>query len=224
MSDERYFSIKTATTIGRISRGQAASWAKNGFFVPSQLYWTESRPYGYLFSFSDLVALRVTAILREQFGLPLANTKVAADFIRSNSNSPWTELRFWVDDKSVHLSAPSDNAPPIELAPIADEVKLEADKLFYRNPDDYGKVERRRGVASGALVVKGTRIPVSTVVALVDAGWDIDRIRQGYPTLQPEDIQGVMQYVGEQRQVASPSRNTIHAAPRLEDRRRRQYP
>lgn len=149
MRDERYFSIKIATAIGRISRGQAASWAKSSFFVPSKLYWTDSRPYGYLYTFSDLVAMRVIAILRERFSTPLAKTKVAADYIRSNSDVPWSELCFWVKGKTVLLSAPGGDASQVELEPIAAEVKLEADKLFYRSPDDYGKVERRRGVMRG---------------------------------------------------------------------------
>ncbi len=203
MRDERFFPINIATHVGRITRGQAASWAKSGFFVPTIMYWTKSRPFGYLYSFSDLVALRVVSILRQQFGMSLADTRVATDFIRSEPDTSWSDMRVWIEDKKVHLSEPDgDDFAVIELAPIADEVKGEADKLFYRSPDDYGKVERRRGVMSGALVVKGTRIPISTVVALVDAGWDIDRIRQGYPTLQPEDIRGVMQYVEEHQKVA----------------------
>jgi uncharacterized protein (DUF433 family) len=101
------------------------------------------------------------------------------------------------------LSNPNcEEAIVIQLVSIAAEVKEEADKLFCRGPDDFGKVERKRNVMHGALVVKGTRIPVSTVVELVNAGWDIDRIRKGYPTLHPEDIRGVMRYVEEHQQVA----------------------
>lgn len=203
MRDNRFYSIDIATQIGGISRGQAASWAKNGTFVPSILYWTESRPYSYLYSFSDLVALRIVSILRDQYGVTLSNAYTAAKHIQDTPDIPWSEMRLWVSDRHVFQSNPGDdNGYLIELAPIAAAVQEEADKLWYRNPADYGKVERKRNVMHGALVVKGTRIPVSTVVALVDAGWDIDRIRRGYPTLQPEDIRGVMQYVEEQRQVA----------------------
>lgn len=203
MRDKRFYSLNIATQIGRISRGQATSWAKNGTFIPSILYWTESRPYSYLYSFSDLVALRVISILRDQYGVSLANAFTAADYIRDTPDMPWSEMQIRVSENQVDLSSQNTNSGIlIELAQIAKDVQEEADKLWRRSPDDYGKVERKRNVMHGALVVKGTRIPVSTVVALVNAGWDIDQIRRGYPTLQPEDIRGVMQYVEEQKQVA----------------------
>ena len=201
--DQRFYSIKIATQVGRISRGQAANWAKSGYLVPSILYSTDRRPYTYLYSFSDLVALRVIWILRYQYRMPLANAKIAADHIRATPDIPWSAMRIWIEDRRVVLAEPDGaDGAVIELAEIAAVVKQEADKLWYRSPDDYGKVERKRNVMHGALVVKGTRIPVSTVVALVNAGWDIERIRRGYPTLHPEDIQGVMRYVEEHQQVA----------------------
>lgn len=203
MRDQRFFTINIATKVGRISRGQAANWAKSGFFVPSILYSTDHRPYVYLYSFSDLVALRVISILRSDYRVPLAEVRRAADYIREAPNDlPWSEMRIWTSDHKVHLSQPDNDVAVIELGPLASNVKEEADKLFYRGPEDYGKVERKRNVMHGALVVKGTRIPVSTVVALVGAGWNTERILQAYPTLHPEDIQGVLRYVEEQKQVA----------------------
>lgn len=203
MRDQRFFSIKIAIVVGRITRGQAASWAKSGYFVPSILYSTDRRPYSFLYSFSDLVALRVIWILRNQFRMSLADARIAADQIRTTTDIPWSEMRLWVNDRRVFLSEPDgEKVAVIELDSVAATVKDEADKLWFRSPDDYGKVERKRNVMHGALVVKGTRIPVSTVVALVNAGWDVERIRRGYPTLHPEDIQGVMRYVEEHQQVA----------------------
>lgn len=203
MRDKRFYSLDIATQIGRISRGQATRWAKNGTFVPSILYWTKSRPYSYLYSFSDLVALRVISMLRSEYDVPLPKAFAAAHHIRATPNIPWSKMRFWVWENQVLLANPNNQVGTlIELEPIAASVHDEADELWSRSPDDYGKVERNRNIMHGALVVKGTRIPVSTVVALVDAGWDIDRIRRGYPTLQPEDIHGVIQYIEEQKQVA----------------------
>jgi uncharacterized protein (DUF433 family) len=203
MRDERFFTIDIATKVGRVSKGQAATWAKSGFFVPSVLYSTARRPYAYLYSFADLLALRVIFVLRSQFQVPLSEAQIAAGYIRSTRDIPWSMMRVWIQHRRVFLSEQGgSDVSIIELGPLAAEVTEEADKLWYRGPDDYGKVERKRNVMNGALVVKGTRIPVSTVVALVNGGWDIDRILQGYPTLHQEDIQGVMRYVEEHQQVA----------------------
>jgi uncharacterized protein (DUF433 family) len=203
MQDKRYFSSSLAETIGNISRRQAIDWARDGMLVPSKLYAHDERPYVFFYSFHDLVALRLIWMLRHRFGLSLRSALTAADYVRANSESPWSDLQFWVFDKRVWLSKPeSDSAVLVEVAPVAEQVKAEADKLWYRGSDDYGKIEFRRDVLGGTLVVKGTRISVATVANLLGAGWDIDQIRRGYPTLQPEDILGVMRYVEEQRKVA----------------------
>ncbi len=202
MRNERFYSIDIATQIGALTRSQVAQWARNGTFVPSILYSTDHRPFGYLYSLADLVALKIISVLRSRYRLPLSEARIAADYVRTDSDTA-AAGRFWIVDNHVHISDPQSAAATlIEVGPIAEQVQVEADRLWQRSPDDYGRVERKRNVMNGALVVKGTRIPVSTVVALVTAGWDIDRIRKSYPTLQPEDIQGIMQYAEEQRQVA----------------------
>lgn len=203
MQDDRIFPIEFAMESGRISRRQAIAWARDGVFVPSHGCAYDVRPYLFFYSYSDLVALRMIGFLRQQFGLSLQSALKASDYIRSNSDTPWSELRFWILDKTVCLvDQASEAAVKIEVAPIAADVKEEADKRWFRNSDDFGRIEYRRDVMGGTLVVKGTRISVATVANLLAYGWDIDQIRGGYPTLQPEDIRGVMQYVEEQRKVA----------------------
>lgn len=203
MRDQRFFSLKIATKVGRISRGQAASWAKSGYFVPSILYSTDRRPYTYLYSFSDLVALRVIWILRDQYRMSLANAKIAADHIRSTPDIPWSAMRIWIEDRHVVLAEPDgEDVAVIKLDTIAAMVKEDADKLWYRNPDDYGKIERRRGVMHGMPVIKGTRIPVYIVVNMNAQGASDEEILRAYPTLRPEDIRGVLEQTTEQRRVA----------------------
>lgn len=203
MQDSRYYNIELATKIGGISHRQALAWAKNGVLVPSRVYMTDHRPFTLLYSFRDLVALRVISILREHYGLSLQEATVASDYIREFPDAPWNELPLWLVNKSVRVADPYEEpATRIDLEPIAVDVRRDADQLWKRDPANYGKIEYRRDVMGGTLVVKGTRISVATVASLLAYGWDIDQIREGYPTLQPEDIRGVMQYVEEQRKVA----------------------
>jgi uncharacterized protein (DUF433 family) len=203
MQDSRYYSVRLASKIGGISHRQALTWAKNGVLVPSRGYATNHRPYILFYSFADLVALRVIAILREDYGLSLESARVASNYIQEHPDTPWKELNIWLADKQVQFDAPLDaSATRLDLESIAAAVREDADKLWYRNSDDFGKIEYRRDVMGGTLVVKGTRISVATVANLLAYGWDIDKIREGYPTLQVEDIRGVMQYVDEQRKVA----------------------
>jgi uncharacterized protein (DUF433 family)/DNA-binding transcriptional MerR regulator len=203
MRDSRSYGIEHATKVGGISHRQALTWAKNGILVPSRVYVTDYRPYTLLYSFDDLVALRVISILREQYGLSLQAARAASDAIRATPKTDWNDQPLWVLDKRVHISDPLDtSAIRLDLAAISAGVRKDADKFWQRDPVNYGKIEYRRDVYGGTLVVKGTRISVATVANLIAAGWDADRIRRSYPTLQPEDIRGVMHYVEEQRNVA----------------------
>ena len=43
-------------------------------------------------------------------------------------------------------------------------------------------------IMGGEPVFRGTRIPIAQVAKLAEAGEDIDRIRDGYPSLSPEQI------------------------------------
>lgn len=89
-----------------------------------------------------------------------------------------------------------------EIEPLATEVAHEIARLSQRNPENVGEIERRHDVMNGQPVVKGTRVPVSAIVNLAAAGWDVGRIAKSYPALVPDDVRGVLQLVEEQRQVA----------------------
>jgi DNA-binding transcriptional MerR regulator len=106
MQDSRHYSVRLASKVGRISHRQALTWAKNGVLVPSRGYVTDHRPYILLYSFADLVALRVIAILRENCGLSLEAARVASDYIREHPDTPWNELPIWLTDKQVRFDAP----------------------------------------------------------------------------------------------------------------------
>lgn len=203
MQDSRYYSIELASTIAGISRRRAADWARDGVFVPSRIYATDHRPYTHLYSFDDLVALRVISILRNDYGLPLKTASAVGRQLQQRTDTPWDAMQIWLVGKTIHVSKPdTDSAVRIDLEPIVETVRQEADKLWQRDPADYGKVERRRNVMGGALVVKGTRIPASTIVNMSAFGASVEEILRAYPTLVPEDVHGVLELMGDQRRVA----------------------
>jgi uncharacterized protein (DUF433 family) len=49
-------------------------------------------------------------------------------------------------------------------------------------------------VLVGKPVVKGTRIPVSLILNLLEHGYDFPRIREDYPILTDEDIKAAIAY------------------------------
>ncbi|MCC6945708.1 MAG: DUF433 domain-containing protein [Thermomicrobiales bacterium] len=203
MKDPRYYDIELAAKIGRISRRQAATWARDGILTPSRIYVTDHRPHTHLYSFHDLVAFRVISILRVEYGLTLQRARIAADYIRANSERPWSDLTIWLLDKHVRVSDPNDDsAVRIELAPVAAAVRKDAEQLWQRDPASYGQTEYRRDVMGGTLVVKGTRVSVATIVNMATQGANVEEILRAYPSLVADDIHGVLRQVAEQRRVA----------------------
>lgn len=203
MQDSRYYPVSIAMKIGHISHRQALAWAKDETLVPSRIYVTDHRPYTLLYSFTDLVALRVISVLREQHGLPLQDARLAANYLRNHPDVPWDQLQIWVVDKRIRTADPGEeSAARIDLTSIAEEVRTLADRLWQRDPATFGKVEYRRDVMGGTLVVKGTRVSVATVVNMTAQGANEEEILDAYPSLVPEDIRGVLAQVAEQRKVA----------------------
>jgi uncharacterized protein (DUF433 family) len=45
------------------------------------------------------------------------------------------------------------------------------------------------GICFGKLTFKGTRVPVSTVLAYMAKGWTIDKVLKGWPQLSREAVQ-----------------------------------
>lgn len=50
---------------------------------------------------------------------------------------------------------------------------------------------------NGVPCVRGLRIPVATVVAMVDDGMSVDEILDAYPDLQEDDIREALRFVAE---------------------------
>jgi uncharacterized protein (DUF433 family) len=62
----------------------------------------------------------------------------------------------------------------------------------------WDRFETRPEVMFGKLCIKGTRVPVEAVVELVQAGWDDVRILTNYPTLVPEDLAAVHEFMADE--------------------------
>lgn len=60
---------------------------------------------------------------------------------------------------------------------------------------DYQKYfQRDRNVCAGQLVVKGTRVPVRTVLASLAEGARIEEILADFPSLKEEDVRAVIAF------------------------------
>ena len=53
------------------------------------------------------------------------------------------------------------------------------------------------GIMAGKPVIKGTRIPIDTIVRLMAQGITQDEILEDYPNLKKEDIKAALEYVAD---------------------------
>ena len=61
-------------------------------------------------------------------------------------------------------------------------------------------VTRRRGIQGGSPIIKGTRIPVSTIIIYYRQGKDIDEILELYPQLTPAQVYDTLSYYYDHQQ------------------------
>ncbi|MFW6163720.1 MAG: DUF433 domain-containing protein [Planctomycetota bacterium] len=56
------------------------------------------------------------------------------------------------------------------------------------------RIERRREVCGGQAVIRGTRVPVRTVLASLAEGAATEEILEDFPTLTEEDVRAVIAF------------------------------
>ena len=72
--------------------------------------------------------------------------------------------------------------------------------------------ERRRDLCGGELVVKGTRVPLRTVLASLAEGASAEEIRADFPTVTPEALRAVVAFAAAAAEEDLPVRQMPAAA------------
>jgi len=86
------------------------------------------------------------------------------------------------------------------------------------NYSDY--FERRAEVCGGSLVVKGTRVPVRTLLASLAEGAAVEEIRTDFPTVSEEVLRAVIAFAAARAALsgeANPQRHPLNDPMKAED-------
>lgn len=196
------FSAEQAERLTGLSLSQLREWDTAGFFQPSYAAENRKSPYSRIYSFEDIVGLRVLSILRNTHRVSLQHLKAVARKLSEYAPQPWSELTLYVLNKEVHFRNPTDGlvqgavsgqlAVPVPISSVVEDVRARAEQLRHRSSEAVGQVERHRFVVHNEAVVAGTRIPVSTIRSFADAGYSVDEIIREYPSLTREDIEAAL--------------------------------
>lgn len=202
------FTTDQAMRLTGISRRRLGYWLDQGILAADV---DEARGRGRvrLWSFANLVEVRVALWLRDKVSLQLIRKIVGKLRVLEGVDRPLSDFSFAVvetgrrtrrqdvmiqrADGSWETWAEGQKVMEVTvpLRRFADELRkaAEADRVARRR---VGQVERRRGALGSAPVLAGTRVPTTAISSLHEAGWPVERILENYPGLKPADVKAAL--------------------------------
>jgi uncharacterized protein (DUF433 family)/DNA-binding transcriptional MerR regulator len=205
MAELLAFSAEHVHRVTGLSLRQLAYWDETGFFTPRYVEDVPHRPFGRIYSFKDVVNLRVIAILRNTYRVLLQDLREVGARLAQCPETSWATLTLYVaggrvffDDPvtGVRMAArpPGQTAMPIAMSRVVDEMRAAAAKLLERGTDQIGKVWKNRYVAHNAPVLSGTRVPTSAIWNFHQAGYTVEAIISEYPRLTEPDVAAAIEF------------------------------
>ena len=196
------FSEEQTWRLTGISVSQLRYWDRNGFYRPSYAENNRRVPFSRVYSFLDIVSLRVLNLLRNQFGVSLQHLRDVGKMLADENR--WIGTKLWVVKKKVVWQEPGTDLPqeilsgqyivPVVLQEILIDTQNSVAKLNQRSQEKIGVIERSRFINHNAPVVAGTRIPVLAIKRFAAAGYDHQQIIREYPDLTEEDVKAALAY------------------------------
>jgi uncharacterized protein (DUF433 family) len=188
-----------------VSKSQLRYWGRTDFFSPT--YSDGRGAFSRVYSFSDIVSLKVLNTLRNQFGVSLPHLRDVKEKLASVGVECWTGAKLYVLNKRVIWQEAGTDIPqevasgqfiaPVSLDDVMAHTQHDISKLESRDKSSYGKIKKSRFVSHNAPVVAGTRIRVSAIQAFADAGYSAKDIVAEYPGLTEADIKAALDFKDE---------------------------
>lgn len=198
------FTDEQAERLTGVSKRQLRYWDRTQFFVPSMVDGEGRSPYSRLYTFRDLVSLKVIHALRNEASVSLTHLREVKEKLSHLGDDLWATTTLYVLNRKVIFYHPEHDAREeivsgqaileIPLRVVSGNVAEAVKAMRERDKAQIGKVERHRNVAHNDVVLAGTRIPVRSIKAFYDAGYSVSQIKKEYPTLTDEDIQAAINY------------------------------
>jgi uncharacterized protein (DUF433 family) len=191
------FTEDQVTQLTGITAGQLRYWDRTGFFEPEYAYENRRDSYSRIYSYLDLVALKVIARLRKH--VPLRRLRVVKERLAQINPSLWRGVTLWVDGREVAFVHPQtgereqvvsgQKLMSLDLKEVTEDLDENLRALSRRDEAKVGTVERHRRVMHNSAVIGGTRIPVAVIRSFAQAGYTVEQIIAEYPSLTARDVE-----------------------------------
>jgi DNA-binding transcriptional MerR regulator len=198
------YSEEFAERLTGLSRRQLSYWDSTGFFSPGVSDENRRIAFSRIYTFRDLVSLRVLARLRNEFGVPLQHLREVADKLSHLKESRWTATTLYVANRKVVFDHPETGLRqeivsgqgvlelPLQVA--ISETKQRIAEAGERSNSQVGKVIQNRFVRHNDVVLAGTRIPVTAIKNLAEDGYSAEQILAEYPGLARRDVEAALSF------------------------------
>jgi uncharacterized protein (DUF433 family) len=196
------FSDEQVQRLTGVSRQQLRYWDRTGFFVPALAYADRRAPHSRLYSFRDIVSLKVINALRNDAKVTLPHLREVKEKLGHLGEDAWAKTTLYVLNKRVIFDSPGGRDKEeivsgqvilqIPLKVVSGNTEEAIRTMRRRDSTMVGKIERKRNVVHNEPVVAGTRIPVRSIKAFAQAGYTVSDIQKEYPTLAEDDIRAAI--------------------------------
>jgi uncharacterized protein (DUF433 family) len=189
-----------AARFAHVSQKQLRYWDDTGLLSPSVKRQLSERNTVRLYSFPELVELRVIVSLMG-LGMSLQRIRRVVHYLREEGHrAPLRELRFAVAGRELYFQRPdgtwAGHRQPDQIVIDAtislplDEYRVGIRRVARapRRRRDAGRIERHRKVLGHKPVFAGTRVPVSAVMPYLKRGLPDEEILEAFPQLTKADI------------------------------------
>ncbi len=183
---------------------QLRYWDRTGFFAPSFASEDRREPLSRVYSFKDVVSLRVLSKLKE-YKVSLQHLRQVSKKLAHLADDKWATTTLYVWKRKVLFAYPETKIPreivsgqyaipSIVLAAEVSDTQHTVEQFRKRSADNIGHIKRHRATVQNAPVIAGTRVTVAAIKRFNEAGYSVKQIIEQYPDLTEYDVKAALAY------------------------------
>ena len=196
------FTREQAARLTGVSQRQLRLWDAREFFAPSLKL--EGGALASLYSFRDLLCLKVIHAIRNEAQIPFAELLKTKQRLAHLGDDLWARTTLYILGKRVVFDDPETGGRQeassgqgvlqIPLRVVTGTMEDAVRAMRERKSALIGTIDRKRSVAQNQPVIAGTRIPVRSLQAFAKAGYSVAQINAQYPGITERDIEAALKY------------------------------
>lgn len=197
------FSEEDVERLTGITINQLRYWDRTQFFVPSLAHDDRRVAYSRIYTFRDVVCLKIINAIRNESRVPLQHLREVKQRLLHLGEDLWAKTTLFILNRRVIFYNPETDQKEdisgqfvleIPLKVVSGDMEKAVRSLRARPAETIGKIAQHRGTARNKPVIAGTRIPVKSIKAFKAAGYSVEQIREQYPVLTIEDIEAALTF------------------------------